>query len=142
MKWFSLLLAFGAFAAIAGVIYVRTAGHDPERWHVDPTSALEVQERNQFRGSKVFYDLPDVIATRLAEALGGDVLAGDFSDGFVTVVARTPFVGYPDYISARIDGTGEGTFVTLYSRSRFGHSDLGANKARVIKVFNDMQAKF
>ncbi len=142
MKWLVLLLAFGAVAAIVGVIYVRTAGHDPERWHVDPAKVVDVQERNEFLGSQVFSEPPEVITVRLTGALGGDVLVGDFSDGFVTVVVRTALVGYPDYISARIDGTSEGTMVRLYSRSRFGHSDLGANKTRVIKVFNDMQAKF
>lgn len=142
MKWLALLLAFGTAAAIAGVIYVRTAGHDPARWHVDPATVLEVQERNEFLGSQVFSESPEIITARLTEALGGDVLAGDFSDGFVTVVVRTALIGYPDYISARIDGTSKGTMVTLYSRSRFGYSDLGANKARVMKVFKDIQGKF
>lgn len=138
MKWFALFLAFGVVAVIAGVIYVRIAGHDPERWHVDPATVLEVQERNEFLGSQVFSEPPETITAKLTEALGGEVLGGGFSDGFVTVVVRTSFVGYPDYISARVEAASEGTRVMLYSRSRFGYSDLGANKARVIKIFSDM----
>lgn len=47
-------------------------------------------------------------------------------------VQRTPLMRYPDTIVVRFVAAGTGcSTLALYSRSKFGHSDLGANKARL-----------
>lgn len=46
-------------------------------------------------------------------------------------VERTPLMNYPDLISAEIRPAAQGSALLLYSRSLFGWSDLGVNKARV-----------
>ena len=47
-------------------------------------------------------------------------------------VQRTPFMGYPDTITVRFyPQSAETSSVAIYSRSRYGHSDLGANEKRV-----------
>ncbi len=135
MKWLMILTGVCLVAALAGMTYVRSAAHDPDRWHVNPTDPVELNGANQFLGAQVFDADPTDVAARLKRALGGTLLAGDFGDGFVTVVVRTPLIGYPDYVSVRITEEGGGSRVTLYSRSRFGYSDLGANKTRVKRVF-------
>jgi len=64
-----------------------------------------------------------------------------FESGFVTLVVRTPLIGYPDYVSLRIAEEGaEMARVTVYSRSRFGRRDFGANKTRVTRIFDELKA--
>jgi uncharacterized protein (DUF1499 family) len=47
-------------------------------------------------------------------------------------VQRTPLIGFPDTIVVRfICVSGERSSIALYSRSKLGRSDLGANKARL-----------
>jgi uncharacterized protein (DUF1499 family) len=40
-------------------------------------------------------------------------------------------VGFPDMISAKASPEGEGTRLSVWSRSRYGYSDMGVNRARV-----------
>jgi uncharacterized protein (DUF1499 family) len=52
--------------------------------------------------------------------------------GYVTYVQRTPLVAYPDYVSVRAVSVGDGqSALVILSRSRFGKSDLGVNRARI-----------
>lgn len=47
-------------------------------------------------------------------------------------VVRSPLMRYPDTVVARVYGAGPGqAMLGLYSRSQIGHSDLGANRARL-----------
>lgn len=47
-------------------------------------------------------------------------------------VERTPAMRFPDVITVKIfDRGGGGSTLAIYSRSVYGHSDLGANKRRV-----------
>ncbi len=47
-------------------------------------------------------------------------------------VQRTALLGFPDTIVVRFVAVGaERSSIALYSRSKFGYSDLGANKARL-----------
>lgn len=46
-------------------------------------------------------------------------------------VARTPLMNWPDIIAAELVPGPGGAGLFLYSRSLFGHSDLGANRRRV-----------
>lgn len=46
--------------------------------------------------------------------------------------ARTPIIGFPDTVTVRFLAVAEQrSSVALYSRSHYGHSDLGWNKRRV-----------
>ena len=140
MRWLLVLLIVLVIAAIAGVIYVRTAAHDPARWHIDPATVTEVNTDNEFLDSRIIAGSPDAIASTLLSELDGEVLAGDLAKDWSTFVVRTPLIGYPDYVSVRMTPAADGTRVTLFSRSRFGKSDLGANKARVQRVFEALKS--
>lgn len=141
LKWIAILAALLIVASLAGILYVRLAAHDPARWHVDPAGVTGVNEENQHLARETFAADPATVAAALTDTLGGELLAGDLPDGYATYVVRTPLVGYPDYISVRIDPAEEGSTLTLFSRSRFGKSDLGANKARVTRVLAEMRAR-
>ena len=59
--------------------------------------------------------------------------AASVSDGHITYVQRTRLMGYPDAISVQVHPTDEAgqVAIDIFSRSRFGHSDMGVNAARV-----------
>ena len=116
-----VLLPLAVIAAVStGVsIGVRRASDDPDRWHVDPTTAEPTGNPNWYRltpdaapadrnserdGSSPLFDtdVATLSATFDAVALGDDrveVLAGAAADGFVTYVQRSALFGFPDYVS-------------------------------------------
>lgn len=61
-----------------------------------------------------------------------EVLAGSADEGFVTYIQRSALMGYPDYISVRfIEAEEGGSTLAVFSRARYGTSDLGVNETRV-----------
>jgi uncharacterized protein (DUF1499 family) len=123
--------------------YVRLASSDPNVWHVDPFKASKFRKRNVFiqHPNEGKYPSPefDMDAVGLAKVFdeiilatdGVDLLAGAPDQLFVTYIARTKTLRYPDYISIKfIDlGGGRSTFA-VFSRSRFGSNDFGVNRQR------------
>ena len=67
-------------------------------------------------------------------------MAGSAETGHVTYVLRTKLMAYPDYVSARIKDAGDGVELSIYSRSRFGRSDLGVNKKRIKSWLKKIEA--
>ncbi len=139
---------------IAGaLIYVRVAPHDIATWHVDPLTAPTPTTPNSWRvappgqspdssggsagqPSAVYRATPaELLAAfdRIAMAQPETVrLAGSPDEGLITYVQRSKLVKYPDYISVKAVDLGDGrSALAILSRSRFGKSDLGVNKARV-----------
>ncbi len=54
------------------------------------------------------------------------------SEDTLDVVARTPFVRWPDWVTVRFIPLGENrSTLAIYSRSVYGRSDFGANKRRI-----------
>jgi uncharacterized protein (DUF1499 family) len=144
-----LVLALVAFVA-GFLLYVRLAPLDAATWHQDPVTAPTPDTPNSFRvlapGSSAgpeemvspVYPVPPAALMaafdRMAMAQPNTRrLAGTpDGDGYVTYIQRTPTVGYPDYISVRVVPAGDGgSALVIFSRSRFGQSDLGVNKARI-----------
>lgn len=124
-----LLLLAAGFAA-----YVRLAPSDPARWHVDPLTVPDPTSPNFARVDRVIAapsaEVAATIAAR-AEAEGARVL--DAGGGVTTWIARTPIMGYPDYVSIRLIPEGGGTRIIAFSRSRFGYGDRGVNRARLAR---------
>ncbi|MEL7114795.1 MAG: DUF1499 domain-containing protein [Pseudomonadota bacterium] len=117
-------------AVVAG-LYVRLAPSDPTRWHIDPLTAPDpgqggVLQRVEGAG-------PDALArfeTLLKSEPRTDHLAGETSEGRITYIARSKWIGFPDYITAAQDGDD----LVVLSRLRFGSSDLGVNRARLERL--------
>jgi len=61
-------------------------------------------------------------------------VAGSVESGIMTYETRSLFWGFPDYTTVWIDSTidGAGPHVNIRGQLRFGASDLGVNKARII----------
>lgn len=144
-----VLLAFVLLVAGA-MLYVRLAPLDAATWHVDPVSAPTPETPNSFRvlapgatpaPEEMVSPVYAVPPAELMQAFDRMALAqprterlAGTPDGqsFVTYVQRTPLVAYPDYVSVRAVPVGEGqSALVILSRSRFGKSDLGVNRARI-----------
>jgi len=135
-----LLVAIVGFA-----LYVRLAPSTPDIWHVDPLDAKLPHSPN------AILMLPDsgkyparvfpMDAATLAQAFDRLALshpnvtrlAGAPTDLFTTYIARTPLMGFPDYISVRAIDLGKGrAALAVFSRARFGYSDRGVNRKRIM----------
>ncbi|MFC3615931.1 DUF1499 domain-containing protein [Lutimaribacter marinistellae] len=108
--------------------YVRLAPSDPTRWHVATEAS---QDRNFDSGAvRVVETGPqglerfDTVARSAPRTIA---LAGSVSEGMVTYIQRSKWLGFPDYITAQQDGS----TLRLLSRQRFGLRDLGVNARRL-----------
>ena len=127
---------------------VRFAAHDPGVWHVDPSQAARSGRPNDALAAPAgtTRGRPDIVlpvmqrpAQELLAALDAvarkeprvEIVAGDVPTGSLTYVQRSAIVGFPDYISVATVETDAGSGLILWSRSRYGYSDLGVNRARL-----------
>ena len=144
IKWFLLALTG---IALGGVLHVRLSASAPEDWHVNPDTAVMTGKPNAYRVIDRQFDAPpDTVAMALNTVAlsekGTSVLGGSMDEAFVTYVQRSGLLGFPDYISVKIaDAEGGGTYLSLYSRSRYGYHDMGVNQARVGRWLDDVQER-
>ncbi|MEM9058876.1 MAG: DUF1499 domain-containing protein [Pseudomonadota bacterium] len=140
------LLGLAALAALSAAIYFRVVPDDPAVWHVDPATAERTGRPNDYviapeslsdidadLASPVFAIPPRdlmFLFDSVASA-GGMRIAGSVDEMHATYVQRSMVLGYPDYISVRAVEVEGGSALVIYSRSRFGYSDMGVNKARI-----------
>lgn len=113
---------------VAGMAWIRFAPSDPAVWNVDPKVTADQDLATGVRrridgGAEVMTRLHAIIL----ETPRTEVLAGSVDEGRVTYVTRSQWMGFPDYATLQNDGD----VLELWSRLRFGQSDLGVNKARV-----------
>ena len=80
------------------------------------------------------------LRTALAAASARAVVVID-EPGYLRATFRTPLIGFIDDVELRIsEATGEAAGVVhVRSASRVGHSDLGANRARVERLRQEMR---
>ena len=110
----SLQILLIALALVAGLaLMIRVAPMKPARWHVDPETASRPSTPNAY-----------ILRDRDA-----------------TYVARTPLMRFPDAVSIKLTPAGSGTRVAIFSRSRFGQSDFGTNRARVARIIAALEAE-
>lgn len=138
------LIAIAALLGLAGLmLYIRLVPSDPEAWHVDPSAAPKPDKPNHWLVRTVSGDaeppqfaLPATELAAIVDAVAMaqprvERLAGSAEAGHITYVARTLWMGFPDFISIRVHATGGGSSLVAFSRSRFGYSDMGVNRARL-----------
>ncbi|MBF9050802.1 DUF1499 domain-containing protein [Roseobacter sp. HKCCD9010] len=137
-----ILFAVVAIGLLIGAmaVYMRVAPMPPEIWHLTPAEVTPPDSPNYVlligEDAPRFAGTVDGIAAQLDEIARGDgahLIAGSVSDGHITYVQRTRLMGYPDAISVQVHPTDEAgqVAIDIFSRSRFGHSDMGVNAARV-----------
>ena len=144
-----VLVAIGL--VLAGMAWVRMAPDDPARWHEDPRLVQRPASPNAHLvrmvggdAMPIVYQMtPDALAQAVhdvALADGAQLLAGRVQDGHMTFVSRTRWMGWPDYTSVLIEPAGDGAMLLAFARARYGHSDLGFNRARLDRWQTALQA--
>jgi uncharacterized protein (DUF1499 family) len=79
----------------------------------------------------------------IAAADGAELVYAETSGLTDRFVARTPLMRFPDTVDAMIVDRGpDAATLALYSRSQIGHSDLGANRARLARWLEALGARF
>lgn len=140
MRILLILAALILVLILAGAIYFRQTPMPPETWHVDPAEVTPPGTPNYAllvgdeapRHAGTLAETAEVLQ-RAAEQDGATRIAGDLAQGHATYVVRSRLMGFPDAVSIRLVPEGEATRVEIFSRSRFGQSDLGVNAARVAR---------
>ena len=133
--------------AIAGTLFVRLAPSDPARWHVDPSTTQPGKKPNyHLIAGRDTITLPfsaDETARRIHALLIArpriENIAQSDDGHWATYVERSQLIGFPDYLSFKVDPRAGESTLTIYSRSRFGYSDLGMNKARVERIIEEIK---
>ncbi|BAN03997.1 DUF1499 domain-containing protein [Ilumatobacter coccineus] len=154
----AIVLAVIVVVIVGAMIGVRRADDVVAEWHADPLTAAKPSTPNSYRvaplsapaGADVeapVFSVPvgDLAAAFDAVALGDgrvEVLAGSAADGHVTYVQRSALFAFPDYVSVRfLDAEHGGSTLAVFSRSRFGQSDLGVNKKRVLRWLEGVSSR-
>lgn len=134
------VLAFAAFA-----VWVRVAPSDAAHWDTavaDATPAIPGPCADKVvlvpKGARATCLLPTdpkaILNALVSVALAADrttTLAGTPEAGRMTWISRSRLMGYPDYITAQVTPTANGTRLDILSRQRFGSKDMGVNAARL-----------
>ncbi|MBK1634508.1 DUF1499 domain-containing protein [Rhodovulum adriaticum] len=145
MKILIFLIAVIAAAGLAGAFYFRMVPDDPDRWHVDPLTAVKPRSPNAVLirpeggdDSAPVYDVPPkALAIALASVALAEPntkrIAGAPDALWQTFVQRSALWAFPDYISIKVVPVEGGATYAAFSRARYGYSDLGVNAARMAR---------
>jgi len=148
---------------VGGVYMIRNVSHDPAVWHVDPLTAPTPDTPNSYRMVPVIEGYEPVTQERIdrespiydanpaliSQAFDEFVLrqprteriAGTPETGWMTYVQQSEVMRFPDYISVLFLDLGNGqSTVAIFSRSRYGHSDLGVNANRVERWLSSLSS--
>ena len=137
----------GLLALVGLAAYVRFAPSDRMQWHIDlekdrpaamdiaPAPAGADLVRPLLGGAYADIPASPAIARDLLTKLDAIAmatprttrLAGTVAEGRITWITRSALWGFPDYSTAQITTRG----LTVYSRLRFGKSDMGVNAVRL-----------
>lgn len=142
------LVVIGIVGVGAAAVGMRMIGSDTALWHVDPATAERTGSPNDYLVAsdgttaaetdvtgpvlgippKEHLFLFDSVARNSDRVT---VLAGSVDDLHITYVQRSLVIGFPDYITVKAIPVGDGSALIIYSRSRYGYSDMGVNKDRI-----------
>jgi uncharacterized protein (DUF1499 family) len=152
-----LLLGLFAAACLILLAWIRLAPDDPSDWHVDPLVAPTSGRANAWWvvTDGVGVASPDgrapsyaVSAAELARSVDAfvlsqpstSILAGSPDQLWSTYIQRSRLLRFPDYVTVRTVDLGDGTSgIAVWSRSRYGYSDLGVNRRRVEMLLAALQ---
>ena len=136
------IIALGVFAIAASLVYIRLGPVDTAQFHKVP-SPQPVGDYERIDGIMVVREITDTPINVMGELnrIALDTprtrrIAGDLGTDLVTYETRSLLIGFPDYATVSFvepDTIGnERRLMVIDSRLRFGNSDLGVNKRKVM----------
>jgi len=147
------MLVVAALLGLAGYIaYLRFTPADPDEWHVDPRAMPKPRVPNHWMirpigGDATAPDYPPdavqlaALVDRIALAWPDTVrFAGSVEGGHLTYLARSPWLGMPEFISVRTFRTPGGSSLAAFARSRFRSNDHGTSRARLDRLMAEVDA--
>ena len=153
MKFLFRVLSFIVLAIVAAGLFVRLAPITPADWHIDPLTAEVPAKENHYLlrpeggdgPAPVFEAGPAALAAAFQDLIGAtpraEVIAGSAAAGHMTVLVRSRLVGFPDFVTVKVLEADGGTALAVFSRSKYGYSDLGVNKQRVDSWLEGLNAR-
>ncbi|MEL7547364.1 MAG: DUF1499 domain-containing protein [Pseudomonadota bacterium] len=117
----------------------------PNNFLVAPEGFCENSKTDQ--RSPILSEPPSAVFEALVDRVEREKLWGDLvtdpAQHRLRFVARTPLLRFRDDVDIHVlAGPSEtGSQIAVYSRSRLGHSDLGANAQRVRNMLDQLTAK-
>lgn len=140
MRSLFLLTALALAALIGAAVFFRVVPMPAAAWHVEPGAVTPPASPNfallTGTGAPVIAADLATVAARIdaqAQSEGARLIAGAPGTGHMTYVVRSRIMGFPDAVSIRLLPQAQATRVEIYSRSRFGYSDMGVNAARLAR---------
>ena len=140
--WLWIVSGVVALSVAGAAAWVRLAPIDAEAWHVDPLAADPpgasgwlVRPQGGDAAGPVFAATPEALLLRLDAVARAAPrtrrIAGRPEEGRMTYLTRSRFWGFPDFTTVTALPVPDGAAPVLLARARFGHSDLGVNRARI-----------
>ncbi len=134
-----LFIAIVLIVAVALLVYVRLAPSHIEYWHQDPETVKSTGRPNDYRlagEASIIFDVKQMKLSQIVMDYAGqqyrtELLANTDDGQLFTFIQRSKLIAYPDYITIKIAPQGDGSQLSVFSRSRFGYRDFGVNKLRV-----------
>ena len=114
--------------------YIRLAPTDTARWHrlPDVDGPGDVSSANGYMAiRRLSVPASEALTALEQRALGTPrtaVFAGSIEEGLITFQTRSFFWGFPDQTTIGV----QGDLLVIHGRLRFGKSDIGVNKARIL----------
>lgn len=131
------MIRIGLFAVV-GLIgiagYIRLAPARIDDWHKPPLAYVvgNVQRTGGFQATRQITASADAVLQAVAQRAlitpRTHLFAGSVDDGILTFVTRSALWGFPDYTTASV----QGDILVISGRLRFGKSDMGVNKSRIL----------
>ncbi|MEM8698105.1 MAG: DUF1499 domain-containing protein [Pseudomonadota bacterium] len=146
MRWLAIALGLAVLVSACGMVWINGAKMDAAVWHIDPATVERTGRPNDYlvapegvtaaapdRVADVFEEAPDTLLARFADIAMAEPRVTEIGGGavFRTFVQRSKLVGFPDFLTVKSVPVAGGASLVVYSRSQYGYSDLGVNKARV-----------
>jgi len=135
--------------ALSGLVYIRLAPDDLLALHVPPplgaAPGQPVRTANSYLVEEQIPRPPAPVLAQLDATILATprtrLIAGNAQQRMLTYVTRSRIFGFPDYTTVRVAaGDGGSSRVQIYARSRYGRSDRGVNKARVVGWLKALKA--
>ena len=153
MTYLYTALVLIVVAVVTAAVFFRVAPITPEDWHVDPVTVVRPDKDNYYLlrpedghgPAPVFETAPERLSEALHQMVStlprSEVIAGSVGERHFTVVVRSQVMGFPDFVTVKAIEAEGGTALVIFSRSRYGYSDLGVNQARVETWVQELEQK-
>lgn len=140
------LLYLVVFAVIIW-LFIRFFPVDSEPYHEDPGEPDPQRSETRLIGLEAprYPASADVVLETfvdIAKADGARVVQGDIDEGMVTLMTRSKFFGFRDFITAKAVDEPTGAKLSLLSRPRINGYDWGVNAARLDRWLQEMAHTF